>query len=65
MARSVDLNKASMDELSRIRMVGKLRAQRIIDFRPYKSWDDVAKIPGFSSGMLSGLRKSGVQVGRR
>jgi len=65
MPKSIDLNRASMNELSQIKMVGKLRAQRLFEHRPYKNWDDVAKVPGISVGMLSGLKKSGAQVGRK
>lgn len=63
--RSIDLNKATLDELFKIKMVGKLRGQRLFENRPYKSWDDVAKVPGISVGMLSGLKKCGAQVGRK
>jgi competence protein ComEA len=46
-AKGVNLNTASEDELARVGGLGRERAQRIIQNRPFRSWDDVKQIDGF------------------
>ncbi len=43
-AGGVDLNSASEQELECVGGLGRERAQRIIQQRPFNSWDDVKKI---------------------
>lgn len=63
-ARSVDLNAASPDELDRIGGLGHDRVQRIIDNRPFRSWDDVKRIEGFGDRLTAGdLRSAGATIG--
>jgi len=43
-----------------------LRGSREItieEHRPFKSWEDVEKVPGFSKGMIEDLQRSGASVG--
>lgn len=60
----VDLNKADFDTISRLPMVGEKRAHFIIDHRPYESWDDLKKVPGFSEGMIDDLKNSNTTLGK-
>ena len=66
-AQSVNINTASLEELTRLHMVGKDRAQEIINFRnehgPFRSWEDLDQVPGFSKGMIEDIRKSGATLG--
>lgn len=61
--RMVDLNKASVDELADLPMVGRERAEALAKARPFRSWQDVGKVPGFSSGMVDDLKSGGAQLG--
>ena len=61
--RIVDLNKASEQELADLPMVGPDRAKTLAQNRPYKSWADVERLPGFSSGMIDDLKSGGAQIG--
>lgn len=67
MAEKIDINKASADELARMPMVGRQRAESIIRYRnehgPFRNWDDLDKIPGFSRGMIEDLKRGGLMLG--
>lgn len=59
----IDLNTASFEELTHLRMMGQTRAQNIIDHRPYHDWNEVKeKNPGISDGMINDLKQSGASV---
>ena len=51
---AVNINTATKEELTSIKGVGEKRAQEIIDYRtkngPFKTVDDLEKIPGVGPG---------------
>ena len=64
---NIDLNTASVDELAKLPMVGRERAEKIIQKRDemggFKSWKDLDDVPGLSSGMIDDIRESGATIG--
>jgi competence protein ComEA len=62
-ATSVDLNGASEQELAKVGGLGPERARRIVQSRPFHSWDDVKKIEGFSEKLTDDLRQAGATIG--
>ncbi len=62
-AGGVDLNTANEQELERVGGLGRERAQRIVQSRPFSSWDDVKKIEGFSDKLVQDLRQAGARIG--
>lgn len=60
--KNVDLNSASKEELERVGGLGRERAERIAENRPFKSWDDPKRVEGFSDKLIrrpqSGRRHS-------
>jgi competence protein ComEA len=54
-APSVDLNKASLQELESLKGVGPATAKKIIDSRPYTSVDDLTKA-GLSAKQIEALK---------
>lgn len=59
-AGQVNLNTASESELDTLKGVGPVKAKAIIDYRakngPFKSVDDLEKVPGFGKKTVDKLR---------
>lgn len=62
-AQGVDLNSASPEELDRIGGLGHDRVQRIIQNRPFNSWDDLRQVDGFGGTLADDLRQAGASLG--
>ncbi|MCU7496104.1 MAG: hypothetical protein HF314_17550 [Ignavibacteria bacterium] len=54
----VNLNTDDLKRIADIPLIGDYRAKDIIARRPFKSWDEVAKIPGITKEMIE-VMKSG------
>ncbi|NCD01369.1 DNA-binding protein [bacterium] len=56
----VDLNSASLDELSSLKGIGEKKAQAIIDYRinkgKFKSVDDLVNVKGIGVKILDNLK---------
>jgi DNA uptake protein ComE-like DNA-binding protein len=61
--RNVDLNSASADELEHIGGLGHEKAEKVVENRPIRSWDDLKQIEGFSDEFVEDLREAGVTLG--
>jgi hypothetical protein len=57
-ARRLNLNSAALDVLLRMSRLGVVRARRLIQHRPYRSWDDIEQIPGFDRYVVYGLQQN-------
>ncbi|MCC6553095.1 MAG: helix-hairpin-helix domain-containing protein [Polyangiaceae bacterium] len=59
-AGQVDINAASVEELSEVEGVGEARAQHIIDYReqngPFRSVDDIEQVPGISRALADKIK---------
>lgn len=62
-AKGVDLNSASPEELDRIGGLGHERVQRIIQNRPFRSWDDLKRVEGFGDKLVEDLKNAGATLG--
>ncbi len=64
---AIDLNTASLSELSEIEGLGPERAQIIVGYREenggFESLDEVKELPGFSEDTIEFLRVRGVTAG--
>jgi DNA uptake protein ComE-like DNA-binding protein len=44
-------------------MIGKSRAEQLVKARPFRSWEEVEKVPGFSKGLVDDLKSGGAELG--
>lgn len=61
-APTVDLNIASEEELEVIGDLGPERAHQIVENRPFRSWDDLKRIEGFSDQLVEDLQAAGARL---
>jgi DNA uptake protein ComE-like DNA-binding protein len=59
-----DLNTADEKSLAELQNIGPGRARTLIQYRPYKNWQEVENLPGFGPEIVDILAHSGVQIGQ-
>lgn len=59
----VELNSAAEEQLDREVGLGPERARRIVEGRPFYSWNDVKRLEGFTDAMVNVLAQSGLELG--
>ncbi len=62
-AQGIDLNSGSPEELDRVGGLGQDRVRRIIQNRPFRSWDDLKRVEGFGGTLVDDLRNAGARLG--
>lgn len=61
-AKGVDLNHASEEELDRVGGLGHDRVRRILDHRPFRSWDELKRVDGFGDRLVEDLKNAGAEL---
>jgi competence protein ComEA len=65
---AVNINTATKEELTTLQGIGEKRAQDIIDYRtkngPFKSVDDLEKVPGIGPGRMKQIRSQLTTTGK-
>lgn len=56
----IDINSASLSELDEITYIGPATAQKIIDFRPFDSIDELIEISGIGDIKLQVIKEQGL-----
>jgi DNA uptake protein ComE-like DNA-binding protein len=59
----VNLNTAKQQEIEDLPMVGPKRAEALMRARPFRSWEDVARVEGMDLGMVDDLKSGGAELG--
>jgi DNA uptake protein ComE-like DNA-binding protein len=59
---SIDLNKASKEEISALPALGPSLVQILLDRRPFASWEDLKGLPGFDGEKIAALKKGGAHI---
>ena len=65
---TVNINTATKEELTSLKGIGEKRAQEIINYRtkngPFKSVDDLEKVPGIGPGIMKQIRSEVTTTGK-
>ena len=56
----IDINSASKQELIKIVQIGEVRAEQLIELRPFDSLDDLARIKGIGPVYLQKIKDQGL-----
>ncbi len=59
-AACIDINSASLDELTQIIHIGEARARRLIELRPFDSTSALRRIHGIGAARLNDIREQGL-----
>lgn len=62
----INLNRASLEDLAKLPMVGRDKAEKLIQYRKdhgdIKNWDELENVLSFSKGMIENLKQGGVTL---
>jgi hypothetical protein len=59
-AEKIDINSASLEDLTKIIHIGEARAKELISLRPFSSLDDLARIKGIGPARLQDIKNQGL-----
>ena len=59
---ALDLNSASLEELSRVPMLGVERAKALMQSRPITHWSQIRHLPDFNEEVVRDLKKGGARI---
>ena len=59
----MDLNTASAQELDSVGGLGQDRVRRIIQNRPFRSWNDLKRVEGSGDTLVEELKRKGATLG--
>ncbi len=62
----VNLNRSSLEDLAKLPMLGRDRAEKLIQYRKdhggIANWEDLEHVLSFSKGMIEDLKKGGATL---
>lgn len=61
--KRLDINTASLDELTQLPMIDEQRAHTLVEQRPFHDWLELDKLPGFNPRLVEHLQQEGAYLG--
>jgi DNA uptake protein ComE-like DNA-binding protein len=61
--KRLDINTASIDELTQLPMIDEERAQTLVKQRPFHDWLEIDELPGFNPRLVEDLQQEGAYLG--
>jgi DNA uptake protein ComE-like DNA-binding protein len=61
--KRLDINTASIDELTQLPMIDEQRAHTLAEQRPFHDWFEVDELPGFTPRLVEDLQQEGAYLG--
>ncbi len=61
--KKININTASKEELASLPKIDDERAQKLIDERPFDSWEEIDELPGFDERLVQDIQKNGGYLG--
>lgn len=59
---SVDLNRATEEELGSLPALSPAHVKTLVEHRPFTGWEDLKALPDFDGGTIAALRKGGAHI---
>jgi len=60
---SIDLNKATAEELGGLTALSPELVRVLVDNRPFASWEELKELPDFDGEAIAALKKGGAHIG--
>jgi DNA uptake protein ComE-like DNA-binding protein len=61
--KRLDINTASIEELTELPMIDEQRAQVLVKQRPFHDWFEIDELPGFGPRLVGDLQQEGAYLG--
>lgn len=61
--KRLDINTASLEELTQLPMIDEQRAQALVKQRPFHDWFEIDELPGFNPRLVEDLQQEGAYLG--
>ncbi|HEY7460094.1 MAG TPA: helix-hairpin-helix domain-containing protein [Xanthobacteraceae bacterium] len=62
--RTIDLNTARAEEIGSLPALSPALTQALVENRPFETWDEIGRLPGFDQNKIEELKKGGAEIRR-
>ena len=62
--RTIDLNTAKAEEIGSLPALSPALTRTLVENRPFETWDEIGRLPGFDRNKIEELKKGGAEIRR-